>query len=206
MSSNTNYRSIYAGDSLITPSLAEYTEYRSTYESKSPLTPALSTQEDLEEPLKQSRSTAPTSTANAFQRWRQRNSLVGWKFGVRSGLILTFVILIMNVGITAGIVSSRGVDSDGKATLFGGDCTKVKRYNTVAHLIINVLSTLLLGASNYTMQCLCAPTRAEIDAGHSRGVWLDIGMPSVKNLKFIRKGRVFLWILLTASSWPLHLL
>lgn len=55
------------------------------------------------------------------------------------------------------------------------------------------------------MQCLSAPTRKEIDRAHARGVWLDIGIPSVRNLRYISKRRVLIWALLGLSSLPLHL-
>lgn len=74
------------------------------------------------------------------------------------------------------------------------------------HLIINILSTLLLGASNYSMQCLSSPTRSEIDKAHRQKLWLDIGVPSVRNLRRISASRIALWWLLAASSIPLHLL
>ncbi|KAH8589005.1 hypothetical protein B0O99DRAFT_582222, partial [Bisporella sp. PMI_857] len=86
-----------------------------------------------------------------------------------------------------------------------GECNSIKKYNTGYHLAINILSTLLLGSSNYIMQCLSAPTRAEIDKAHMKGIWLDIGIPSLKNLKLIGQKRLILWIFLGVSSWPLHL-
>ena len=74
------------------------------------------------------------------------------------------------------------------------------------HLAINILSTLLLGASNYSMQCLSSPTRSDIDKAHSQGIWLDIGVPSVRNLRRLSTTRIVLWWLLAISSIPLHLL
>ena len=56
------------------------------------------------------------------------------------------------------------------------------------------------------MQCLSSPTRSEIDKAHSQGIWLDIGVPSVRNLRRLSKPRVILWWLLATSSIPLHLL
>ncbi|MCJ1312051.1 hypothetical protein MMC25_005725 [Agyrium rufum] len=56
------------------------------------------------------------------------------------------------------------------------------------------------------MQILTAPTRAEIDEAHTRGRWLDIGVPSVRNLRSISRKRVLLWFGLAFSSLPLHLL
>ena len=56
------------------------------------------------------------------------------------------------------------------------------------------------------MQCLVAPTRKEADAAHSKAIWLDIGVPSVKNLRHISLKMVVLWWLLVISTMPLHLL
>lgn len=69
------------------------------------------------------------------------------------------------------------------ATLYDGHCDKVKRLDLWLHLFINVLSTLLLGASNYCMQCLAAPTREDIDKAHGQNGWMDVGVPSVRNLR-----------------------
>lgn len=138
-------------------------------------------------------------------QWRARHSLVGWKFGVQLGLILTIVILSINIVTTAIVIGYYGVDSMGKASITTGPCDTVKRYNTVYHLFINIMSTLLIGASNYTMQMLSAPIRSEVDRAHSKGLWLDIGVPSWRNLKQINKARVTLWIILSLSSVPLHL-
>ncbi|KAJ4357542.1 uncharacterized protein N0V89_002118 [Didymosphaeria variabile] len=54
------------------------------------------------------------------------------------------------------------------------------------------------------MQRLVAPTRKEIDDAHSTRKWLDIGMPSVRNLASISKVRMVIWVLLGLSSIPLH--
>ena len=56
------------------------------------------------------------------------------------------------------------------------------------------------------MQCLSSPTRSEIDKAHSHGAWLDIGVPSMRNLGRLSTNRVVLWWLLAISSIPLHLL
>ena len=74
------------------------------------------------------------------------------------------------------------------------------------HMAINILSTALLGASNYTMQCLSAPTRTEIDQAHAKGVWLDVGIPSLRNLWNKATHRRWIWWALILSTIPLHLL
>jgi hypothetical protein len=98
--------------------------------------------------------------------------------------------------------------SGAKGVLVDGDCDRVKRLNIGLHLGINILSTILLAGSNYTMQCLSAPTRSEIDSAHNRkpSVYLDIGVPGIRNLGYISRRRVILWVALGLSSLPLHLL
>lgn len=56
------------------------------------------------------------------------------------------------------------------------------------------------------MQCLSSPERGEIDKAHCKGIWLDIGVPSVRNLRRISATRILLWWLLALSSIPLRLL
>ena len=50
------------------------------------------------------------------------------------------------------------------------------------------------------MQCLSSPTRDEIKKAHSKGVWLDIGVLSVRNLRRLSKARVTLWWLLVIKA------
>ena len=98
---------------------------------------------------------------------------------------------------------SNGVDIN---AFYTGDCSKAERISTGIHLAINVLSTLLLGASNMCMQLLAAPTRSEIDRAHRDFYWLDIGVPSNRNLKYISRERLIVWVILGLSSVPLHFL
>ncbi|KAI1445340.1 hypothetical protein F5Y02DRAFT_130179 [Annulohypoxylon stygium] len=55
------------------------------------------------------------------------------------------------------------------------------------------------------MQILVAPSRREIDAAHSAGTSLAIGVPSIKNLRYINLKRKVLWFLLGTSATFLHL-
>ena len=138
--------------------------------------------------------------------WYHRlKKLEGYHFGVLCCAVVAAMVLIINVILTIWAVSSSGVQN-GLGTLQDGSCKKTTTLTFWIHLAINVLSTLLLGASNYSMQCLSSPTRREIDKAHGKGVWLDIGVPSVRNLRHLSMGRLTLWWLLAISSIPLHLL
>ena len=131
--------------------------------------------------------------------------LQGYHFGVLLCAGVAATVLIINVVLTIWAVVSSGVQ-DGLTTLQDGSCKRTRSLTVWTHLVINVLSTLLLGASNYTMQCLSSPTRSEIDKAHSQRIWLDVGVPSVRNLHKLSTIRIVLWWLLATSSIPLHLL
>ncbi|KAH7088113.1 hypothetical protein FB567DRAFT_591531 [Paraphoma chrysanthemicola] len=134
----------------------------------------------------------------------RKQRISGWRGGVTFAVACSASVLLVNV-ICAIVAATAGQPSDGIATAYTGDCKVATRWTTGLHLLINVLSSMLLGASNYCMQRLVAPTRTEIDKAHAAGKWLDIGMPSLRNLSSISKKRLMLWILLAASSIPLHL-
>jgi hypothetical protein len=140
------------------------------------------------------------------QSWFHRN-MKSWRFTILTGAVLTFLVLTINITIAVVVHNVSHADENGTGrTLFTGDCEKVKIMNTWAHFAINLMSTLMLSASNFAMQCLSAPTRTEVDRGHSKNYWLDIGVLSFRNLRIINKKRVVLLALLGMSSLPLHML
>ncbi|KAI0147984.1 hypothetical protein F4776DRAFT_673287 [Hypoxylon sp. NC0597] len=126
------------------------------------------------------------------------------------------LILTTNLGLTIYAIVSYG-SQNGVGTIYEGDCNKVKTLDQWTHLLINFLGTGMLSASNYCMQLQAAPTRADIDRAHQapaheqnrahkEGRWLDIGVPSLRNLWYISNWRRFAWILLAFSSVPIHLM
>ncbi|CAH0026002.1 unnamed protein product [Clonostachys rhizophaga] len=137
-------------------------------------------------------------------RWRMPT---GWKLGTMMAATLTFVILLVNTILAALFTSSvlrTKYSSSSIAPVRTGDCGAIKSLATGTHVLINIVSTLLLGASNYCMQTVSAPMRQDVDNAHARGKWLDIGIPSVRNLLYIEKRRLVVWLCLGLSSIPLH--
>lgn len=124
-----------------------------------------------------------------------------WRFIVLCGLIITLVVLILNLSL---LIWSRTRPHGNM--LYEGDCRSAKTTVTYSSLTINVLSTLLLGASNAAMQCLCAPTRAEVDKVHAIGSWLDIGISGLRNWHVMGSWRKYAWGFILLSSLPLHFL
>jgi len=130
----------------------------------------------------------------------------GWRTGAALGAIGALVVLLINVSLLLWIRAKYHIPNNGSATVFEGSCSKKTTISLWCHLAINVCSTLLLSASNNAMQVLSAPTRANVDKAHGRGFWMDVGIPSVKNLRIVGWNRVILWAALGLSSIPLHLL
>jgi hypothetical protein len=129
----------------------------------------------------------------------------GWRKALVLAICASVTILGCNVAFGVWALL-HGELARGIGTLAEGQCSIIANHSLFAHLLINAASTTLLGASNYTMQCLAAPVREDIDRAHQRGDWLDIGIPSLRNLKRIHKKRAALVVVLAISSIPLHLL
>lgn len=126
--------------------------------------------------------------------------------GVLIGSCMSATILSFNIGVVI-FAATRGQGfEDGFAEPFFFDHQSMSRLSSVIHIVINILSTILLSASNYTMQVLSSPTRAEINNMHRVGQWFDIGVLSMHNLKLISWRRRFLYAVMMLSSVPLHLL
>ncbi|PUU76454.1 hypothetical protein B9Z19DRAFT_1194719 [Tuber borchii] len=131
----------------------------------------------------------------------------GWHTGVLACATSVVVVLLINIGLTIYAATNPKYKMEGGiGTLYSGSCDKSKTIGLWLHLGINALSTLLLSGSNYTQQCLAAPTRSEIDAAHERRRWMDIGVPSIRNLFRIKLERTLLWAAIGITSIPLHLL
>ncbi|KAJ4005939.1 hypothetical protein NW766_010763 [Fusarium irregulare] len=143
----------------------------------------------------------PVNTSTTSKRAKWRVSLIG-------GAFACIVVLVINLGVTiwsSVALKNESSETSSRRIIYEGSCSDSRTLNVVIHLIINIFGSILLAASNYGMQCLSAPTRADVDQAHARQRWMDIGIPSFRNLRMISRTRVSLWILLVLSSVPLHL-
>jgi hypothetical protein len=123
------------------------------------------------------------------------------------------IVLVINI---AAVIYLYSIKPDNKLhlddyyvpqpALFMGSCSTANRLNTAVHLLINILSTVLLAASNFCMQLLIAPTRNQINRAHRKRQWLDIGIPSLRNFRHVSRTHQCAYLLLAISSLPLHLL
>lgn len=91
-----------------------------------------------------------TPSAPTGKHWLT-GSLGSWKGTLFLGSLSCCVVLLINVGFIAWAASGQPVED--RLSLYAGDCDKVKQMSVGIHLVINVLSTVLLAASNFGMVC-----------------------------------------------------
>ena len=126
---------------------------------------------------------------------------------LKTQLGLTLVIVSVNIGITIWAYTCYPPDLHGVGTFASfGNCSTLSMINSSVHVALNIISSLFLGAGNYCMQILVAPSRAEMDKAHSKGVSLSIGVPNVGNSRYIERKRVLGWVLIGMFAAILHLL
>lgn len=90
--------------------------------------------------------------------------------------------------------------------LFDGGCSEVNNLNMWLHVLISVLSLLMLSASDYCMQLQVSPTRADVDKAHQKGDWVDMGLHTLRNVRYVGVWRRTSWALLALTSIPINVL
>ncbi len=135
--------------------------------------------------------------------WKQGAQWKGYQATLAYGCCGISAVLLANLTIMIWAVRKNEVVS-GVAMVYSGDCSQSESISIVSHFAINLSSTLLFGVSNYCTQCLSSPTRDDLDRAHCSHIGLDIGIRSIRNLRFIKGRRLFLLLVLLASSIPLH--
>jgi len=136
---------------------------------------------------------------------KNRKHIVGWRMGAVVSACTAGAVMLINLVFLVVAMVTIGQE-DGIGTLYKGDCNTVKRWDTIVHLILNLLGVAILGASNFTVQCISSPTREEVDKAHAMRRPLDIGIPSAWNLRYMSWSKIILWVFLMLSTLPLHLL
>jgi hypothetical protein len=127
-------------------------------------------------------------------------------------LCATAACLALAINVILAVVAfARGYSQNNESAfvtvvLYEGRCSEAKNWSTGLHLLINALGTVILGSSNYCAQFLAAPTREDVDKAHARGSWLDIGVPSVRNIRAVGAKRKTVWAILMVSTIPIHAL
>lgn len=139
--------------------------------------------------------------------WDRFSRLSGWRKSAFVNTILVSIVFLV-LTLSHAFLVARSGDPTGYHVIHSGSCAgnSVGRLNTLLHLLINILSSLVLASTNFFMQVLNAPSREELDSAHGQGSWLDIGVPSPRNVFKVSLFKTTMWILFFLSSIPIHLL
>ena len=134
------------------------------------------------------------------------SSLVPTRAWRRTAAVNTTLAAVVSVVLAALLITSarRAGSVEGSLVFYEGSCGGSNTVNILVHLVINVASTCVIASSNFFMQVLGSPTRDEVDRAHARGRALEIGVPSVGNMRHVSASKSVLWLLFAVSSVPLH--
>jgi len=134
-----------------------------------------------------------------------RQPVEGWR---RSAICFLVFIWALALGLLAllGLSIRASGSLDSSSALFRGNCGTAKQRTLTAHVVINIVSTAVLLSSSFFLMLVVSPTRHDVDKAHRRSRYLDIGVVSVRNLRWLPGSRTILWLLLASASLPLHML
>jgi hypothetical protein len=83
----------------------------------------------------------------------------GWRAGLVHSFLLSFVALVVNISVYTWLFRTYDAES-GTAMLRKGSCGMIRNANTGIHAALNVVSTLILGASAYAMQAYLGSSKS----------------------------------------------
>ncbi|KAI1822183.1 hypothetical protein F4861DRAFT_415669 [Xylaria intraflava] len=158
---------------------------------------------ELSDPL--STTDLGNGTSDGGRRKGLRRFLTGWRGGVAYNTLLAFLILVVGIVYLITVVT-RTRRFSALLAIYTGDCSTATRIKIGANTVINVFSVVLLAGANYVFQVLISPTRREISKAHDRKRWLDIGMPSLRNLAYVSVPRAMIGLAALLVAIAIHVI
>ncbi|KAI0870866.1 hypothetical protein GGS24DRAFT_89163 [Hypoxylon argillaceum] len=129
----------------------------------------------------------------------------GWQRSGAVNVVLAYICDVVLLILLLISVSQPNASLSGSTIIFQGDCNLSTELNLILHLLINIVSGGILASSNFFMQVLNSPSREEIDKTHQWLRSVDIGVPSLKNLRQVSRFKFGGWVVFLISSIPIHL-
>lgn len=129
----------------------------------------------------------------------------GWRRTAIVNITLAYLCDVVLSILLAVSVSRPNASLTSSTIIFNGDCGLSTALNLLLHLFINIISGVILASSNFFMQVLNSPSRKEIDKVHRWLRSVDIGVPSLKNLRHVSYFKLTSWIIFAITSIPIHL-
>ncbi|KAH7149681.1 hypothetical protein B0J13DRAFT_312580 [Dactylonectria estremocensis] len=120
-----------------------------------------------------------------------RKLTTGWRGGVTLNALLALLVFVAAI-VCLALAAANGKISGGGSSVVDGDVGKVRSANWGIHAVVNVFAIVLIAGANYVVQILTSPTRCEVDIAHEKFNWVDIGIPSLRNLGLISSTRAAL--------------
>ncbi|KAH9229926.1 hypothetical protein K456DRAFT_1844038 [Colletotrichum gloeosporioides 23] len=129
----------------------------------------------------------------------------GWRRAAIVNICLMSICFLVLLSILIAAISKTGNVAQ-VWKFYTADCRSRSSSvtNTMLHLLLNILSTIILASSSFFMQVLNSPSRKEVDETHATGDWLDIGIPSWRNAFRLSRFKLWSWIIFFLSSVPIH--
>ncbi|KAI1126490.1 hypothetical protein F5Y10DRAFT_293741 [Nemania abortiva] len=142
-----------------------------------------------------SRHLLPLGISKLWQRYMGTST--GWHRAAKVNCVLLVALnaLLLGVFIYAAVKPGSILNI---IYIYNGSCDgyAVPLLNLFLHLLINITSTLVI---------LNAPSREELDAAHSKGTWMEIGVSSIRNIFRVSGFKRWCWFGLALTSLPIHL-
>lgn len=117
--------------------------------------------------------------------------VTGWRGGVALNVLLAAVILVAMI-VCIVLAATTGKFGAGDRIISTGSCGRIRGIDQAVQVIGNVLGIFFIAGASYVTQVLVSPTRDEVDAAHGKHRWLDIGVPSLRNMTAISVDRAIL--------------
>ena len=133
--------------------------------------------------------------SSAGGSWRR--SRIGWRAGVALNVFLSFLLLAVAIIclIVLAVYKGQALFAD-KSVMYTGSCAIASGIRWGLYGVASVFGVVLIAGANYVFQVLSSPTREEVTAAHEQKRWLDIGIPSVRNLGYIKRARAWLAVVI----------
>ncbi|OTB05540.1 hypothetical protein M426DRAFT_10585 [Hypoxylon sp. CI-4A] len=128
-----------------------------------------------------------------------------WRRTAVINIALTFSCGISLIIFIIVVTARQPASAHSTSIIYEGDCQRTEWINVLFHAFISLTSSLILASTRFFMQILSSPSRKEIDRAHMRLRSLEIGISSLKNLRFVSHIKSIGWLSLLVSSVPIHL-
>lgn len=135
-----------------------------------------------------SRGTLEGMLGNGKKGGKAGRFMTGWRGGIALNMFLALVCLVFAIVAVVLAITTKRLTGESEA-IFEGKCSRARSIDLGLHAGINVFAMFFIAGGNYVAQVLASPTRTEVASAHGKQRWMDIGIPSIRNLMGISKGR-----------------